>query len=143
MPFHWFCMVGVCALAGGEEAVTGENSLPTSPLQLSLYPTSTTMMPLLKGYWQEGLLATEEKRKLLNSWLHRTWYVLFTLVSFSSVERPPGNFQHYISTRAAFMEWYDESKAIRMGHATGLLDLIRTYTALIEALISREDGHKA
>lgn len=43
------------------------------------------MMPLLKGYWQEGLLATEEKRKLLNSWLHRTWYVLFTLVSFSSV----------------------------------------------------------
>ncbi|WVQ92752.1 hypothetical protein IAS59_006568 [Cryptococcus gattii] len=52
---------------------TSENSLPTALLQLSLYPTSATMMPLLKGDWQEGLLAAEEKRKLLNSWLHRTW----------------------------------------------------------------------
>ncbi|KIR52713.1 hypothetical protein I315_04958 [Cryptococcus gattii Ru294] len=52
-------------------------------------------------------------------------------------------FQHYISTRAAFVEWYEESKAIRMGHATGLFDLIRAYAALIEASISREDGRQA
>ncbi|OXG65732.1 hypothetical protein C351_02169 [Cryptococcus neoformans c8] len=28
-------------------------------------------------------------------------------------------FQHYTSTRSAFVEWYKESKAIRMGYATG------------------------
>lgn len=28
-------------------------------------------------------------------------------------------FQHYTSTRSAFVEWYKESKVIRMGYATG------------------------
>ncbi|WVO25286.1 uncharacterized protein IAS62_006677 [Cryptococcus decagattii] len=61
------------------------------------------------------------------------------------VERPPSNMRPFSTTsQPEQLLWSDmRSQAIRMGHVPGLLGQIRTHVALIEASISREDGHQA